>query len=175
MRVILLVVVVFLIGIAVGAFAVYRTMKASTANVQREEEVSQPAAAPDSEPVRVGRTSVVARPFVVPAATADPATIEEVKRMIPNFDSVSLEEGTRILREAALKEFKAAANEMQTRLSEAQQRLGQAQSGGSAAEQQAAMKDLQQVQADQTEKLKQIAARSAAQIEALRQLKATAK
>lgn len=104
----------------------------------------------------------------------DAAAIEEVKRALPNFASVSVEEGTRILREAALKDFKAAADEIEVQVKEAQERLSQARNGGSEAEQQAAMKHLEQIQAEQAEKIKQIAARSQAQIEALRQLKGTA-
>jgi hypothetical protein len=102
----------------------------------------------------------------------DGALVEEVKRSLTNADSISLEEGTRILREAALKQFSATALEVQKELQQAQQELTHAQSSGSEAEQLAAMKHLQQVQARQTEQLKKIAADSQAQIEALRQLKA---
>lgn len=120
--------------------------------------------------VRLIHASSPTRPA---AATSqiDPAATEEVKRTIPNLASVSVEDGTRILREAALKDFKAAANEMEIQVKEAQQRLNQARDGGSDAEQQAAMKHLRQVQADQAKKLQQIAASSQAQIEALQQLK----
>lgn len=108
-----------------------------------------------------------------PVATAEPdaVTIAEVKRALPNFASVSVEEGTRLLRETALTDFAAAADEMEIRLKEAQERASQAQSGGSAAEQQAAVKHLQQVQLEQAGKLKEIAARLAARIAALQQLK----
>ena len=113
-----------------------------------------------------------------PAAAA-PASLElntnavrEVKALIPDLGTVSVEEGTSILREAALKDFTAAAKEMELQLKEAEQRLAQARSGGSDADQQAAMKQLQQVQARQSEKLQEIAARSKAQIDALQQLKA---
>jgi len=99
--------------------------------------------------------------------------VREVKALIPNLGTVSEEEGTRILREAALNEFTAAAKEMQVQLKQAEQRLAQARSGGSDADQQAAMKQLQQVQSEQDQKLKEIAARSKAQIDALQQLKAT--
>ncbi len=57
-------------------------------------------------------------------------------------------------------------------IKEAEQRLLQAQSGGSEADQQAALKHLQQVQAEQTEKLKQIAARFKTQVDVFQQLKA---
>jgi hypothetical protein len=100
------------------------------------------------------------------------AAAEEVKRVLPNFNSISLEEGTRILREAALKQFKEAVTESQNQLQQAGQALNQAQASGSVAEQQTAIKHLQQLQGEQTERLKQIAADSQAQIEALRRLKA---
>jgi hypothetical protein len=98
--------------------------------------------------------------------------VKEVKALIPNLGAMSVEEGTRILREVALKDFTAAAKEMETQVKEAEQRVTQAQNGGSDADQQAARKHLEQVQTEQTEKLKQIAARSQAQIDALQQLKA---
>ena len=109
------------------------------------------------------------------ASQIDPAVAEEVKRQIPNFASVSVEEGTRILREAALKDFKAMASEMEIQIREAEQRVKQAQNGKSEAEQQAALKQLQQVRADHTAKLNEITAGSSAQIEALRRLKEAAR
>jgi len=63
---------------------------------------------------------------------------------------------------------------MQMQLKEAKQRLVQADNGGTEAEQQAAMKHPQEVQAEQTEKLKQIAVRSKTQIDTFQQLKAAA-
>jgi hypothetical protein len=98
--------------------------------------------------------------------------VQEVKALIPNLGDVSVEEGTRILREAALKDFTAATKVMETQVKEAEQRLTQAQNGGSDADQEAARKHLQQVQSEQLEKLKQIAAKSKAQMDALHQLKA---
>ena len=100
--------------------------------------------------------------------------VQEVKALIPDLAAVSVEEGREILQDAALKDFTAATKEMETQIKEAEQRLTQAQNGGSDAEQQAARKHLQQVQAEQTEKLKQIAGRSKAQIDTFQQLKAAA-
>ena len=100
--------------------------------------------------------------------------IEEVKALIPNLSTVSAVAGKQILQDAAYKDFTAAAKEMQVQIKEAEQRMTQAQNGGSEAEQQAALKHLQQVQAEQAEKLQQIAARSKAQLDAFQQLKAAA-
>jgi len=113
-------------------------------------------------------------PVTAPVAISqiNTAAVQEVRALIPDLAAVSVEEGTRILRGAAVKDFKAAAQELEAQVKEAEQRLTQAQSGGSDADQQAAMKHVQQVQAEQTEKLKQIAARSKAQIDTFQQLKA---
>jgi hypothetical protein len=131
-------------------------------------------AALESDLSRAIARVTAAKPATTFAATHTPqleAAAEEVRRSIPNLDSVSLADGKQILRAAALKEFVEATDEMQRRVKEAQQRISQAQNNGSEAEQQAALKLLQQVQAEQTEKLKQIAARSQAQIQALEQIK----
>ena len=120
---------------------------------------------------RVAAAKTATKFAAASAAPADAAVIAEVKRSIPNLDSVSLADGKQILRVAALKEIMVATEEMQRRVKEAQQRISQAQTNGSEAEQQAALKQLQQVQAEQTEKLKQVAARSQAQIQALEQIK----
>ena len=119
---------------------------------------------------RVG-TSPPPAPASAAQAKSDAAALEEVKRALPNFASISLEEGTRILRQAALDEFKAAAQEMESQLKAAQQRLAAAPGSKSEAEQQAAVKELQALQSIQAEKLKEIAARAEAQIQALKQLK----
>jgi hypothetical protein len=58
---------------------------------------------------------------------------------------------------------------------QAEERLAQAQLAGTEAERQAARARFQRVQAEQTKKLKEIAARSQAQIQALEQLKAAAR
>jgi len=146
--------------------------------VQSQQKESLPQLAPEWEAaVESDITRAIVRVMgaqpassLVAVAQPDSATIEEVKRAVPNLASVSVEEGTRILREAVLKDFAAAADEMDLRLKEAEQRVTDAQ-GKSEAEQQAARKNLQQVQLGQAEKLKQVAARLQAQITTLQQLK----
>lgn len=145
-----------------------------------------PRLSPDWEPAleadltrALVRLQDATRPVPVPAPVAlsqiNTAAVQEIRALIPNLVAVSVEEATQILREAALKDFKAAAKEMETQVKEAEQRLAQARNGGSEADQQAARKHLLQVQAEQTEKLKQVAARSALQIDTLQQLKAAAR
>lgn len=106
---------------------------------------------------------------------ADAAVIEDVKRRIPNYASVSLDEGSRILRESALKELQAALSQGVVQLKEAEQRLAQLAETKSEAERQAALQELQRLQAEQAAKLRDITTRSSAQIEALRQIKESAR
>lgn len=101
----------------------------------------------------------------------DAAAVAEVKRAIPDLAAVSLQEGTQLLRQKALNDFAMAAQEMEARIKETQQRISQAQNNASPVDQQAALKEVQQIQSEQTEKLKQIAARLQAQIAALEQIK----
>lgn len=111
-------------------------------------------------------------PMVAPAATrSTPEVLSEVKEAIPNLDAVSSKQGAEILRAAALREFAGAASHLQAKVKEAQERLAAAQKSDSEEEQQAAMKNLQQVQAEQAEKVKEIAARLQEQIAALQQIK----
>ncbi len=105
----------------------------------------------------------------------DPAILAEVKRQIPNFSSVTLEEGSKILREAALKDLQAALGQTQGQLKEAEQRVAQMEEAKSETGKQEALKDLQRLQAQQAAKLGEFTTRSSAQIEALRQLKESAR
>jgi hypothetical protein len=119
---------------------------------------------------------VTAMPAVLAAkatAPVPPEVTNEVVRLIPDFKITSLDDGTRILREAAWKEFTDAGVEGENQIKAAQQKLSEAQSGGTEAEQQAAMKHLQQVQLEQAEKYKQIAARLQTRLTVFEQLKAT--
>jgi hypothetical protein len=109
-----------------------------------------------------------------PLARADTASLEAVRKAIPNLDAVSLEAGTKVLRDAALVQFEQAAEEMEAQVKYAEQRFIQAQGNQSEATQQAAAEQLRKIQAEGRDKLKQIAINSHAQIAALQQLKKTA-
>ena len=84
---------------------------------------------------------------------------------------MSLDEGKKILRADALKEFEAAAKEGSAQLEAAEQQLKDARDSQSAEAQQSAMKHLQETQAAGADKLKQIAARFQEQVAALESLK----
>jgi ABC-type uncharacterized transport system involved in gliding motility auxiliary subunit len=118
----------------------------------------------------VDATRAVAAPTAV--SQINTAAVQEVRALIPDLAAVSVPAGKQILQDAAYKEFTAASKEMQTQVKEAEQRLTEAQKSGTEAEKQAARKHVQQVQAEQIEKLKEIAARSKAQIDTFQQLKA---
>ncbi len=101
-----------------------------------------------------------------------PETTNEILRLIPDVNGTLLQDGIGILRQATVDKFSEAGAEMEKQIQAAQQQASNAQNGGSEAEQQAAMKHLQQVQLEQAEKLKQIAAQLQAQISAFEQMKA---
>jgi hypothetical protein len=146
---------------------------------QEARKESLPQFSPEWEPAlefdlsrAIARVISANRPAERPATPPSNAAVtEEVRTLIPDPVSVSLEEGTRILREKAMTEFAATTEAMEAQVKEAEQRFLQAQRDNSEAAQQAARKELQEVRTQQTEKLKQIAARLHDQIAALEQLK----
>lgn len=107
------------------------------------------------------------------AMTTDPdaATIASVRRLVPEFATLSLEEGTRILRETSVRQLESAVQSTDAQIKEIESRLVEAQARPSATERQSAIQELQRVQSAQSAKLKEISARSLAEIEALRRLK----
>lgn len=117
----------------------------------------------------------VNRPPPTPVFAADIALAEKaaesIQRSIPNLASVSVEEGERILRKAALEEYMTAVAEMEREVKEAQQRVIKAEAAGSEADRQSALEQLRQVQKKHADNLGQITARAQAQIEALQRLK----
>ena len=117
-------------------------------------------------------TRVAAAPMAI--SHVNTAAVQEVKALIPNLADVSMEAGKEILRNAALKDLSTAAKEMEAQVKEAQQRLAGAQGDRSETNQQAAVKYLQQIQAEQAARIQQIAARAKAQMDAFQQLQAAA-
>lgn len=100
-----------------------------------------------------------------------PETTNDIRRLIPDINGTSLEDGIGILRQAAVGKFSAAGAGMEKQIQAAQQQLADAQNGRPEAEQQAALKHLQQVQLEQADKVKLIAAQLQAQISAFEQMK----
>jgi hypothetical protein len=108
------------------------------------------------------------------APKANPATLETVKRLIPNVDSISVDQGKKVLRQASLAEFKQAVQEMQAKVKAAEEKFLQAQADQSEAGQEAARKELAQIQADHLTTLRRLTAASQAQTAALEQIKGAA-
>jgi len=123
----------------------------------------------------IARVSVASATTLVPAVTATPtpapvdATIaEELVRTIPDLQSRSFDDAAKVLREASLAEFTAAAREMQEQVRLAEQQIAATQGQ---ADQQSAVAQLQQLQSEQTAKLKEITARLQQRITVLERLK----
>jgi|GEM_PF-4574324 len=113
-----------------------------------------------------------AAPVQAPAMPVDPAAIKAVKESIPNFETVSLDEGTQTLRNSALAQFTQISQELEEQVKAAERRFVEAKDD--AAAQKAAVEDLRRIQTQATEKLKEIAIHAHAQIAALEQLKKAA-
>lgn len=126
----------------------------------------------------IARVSASIEAPATPAAQAstspvpmDPAISEELLRLIPDLESRSFDDAAKILRESALAEYTVAVREMQGKVQETQKQLAAAQGNKSEADQQAAMKQLQQVQNEETKKLNEIASRLQARLKVLERLK----
>ena len=172
-RMVVLALVSFLLGVVATTFWLRLAPDRTAENLspQASNQENQPD---NQEPARPpSGANPPARTLAESPVPVEPAAIEDVKRALPNYASLSVDQGTEILRQTALKEYAAAAQELQSQVAEAQAELTQA-AGKSPADQQAAMKHLQQVQAAQSQKLQQIAGQLQTQIAALKQLKRTA-
>ena len=105
--------------------------------------------------------------------TVDPATVAEVRKRVPDVDSLSLKEATQKLRATAFQEFQATVNEMSPKITDAQQRIQDLETNGSEAEQVAARQRLRELQKQQTDRLQEITQQLSQEIEALQRLKET--
>jgi hypothetical protein len=108
---------------------------------------------------------------VVVEQKVNPALIEEIKRALPDVTTLSLAEGTRILREKTMIELEKTNLEMETQLKAAEDRFAQAQSSNSESAQQAAGKELQRIRTMHSEKIRKLAMHLQDQISTLEQMK----
>jgi len=169
-RNVMLLLVSFLLGVAATAvwfhFVPVHTAEkpnSPTTDLQNNQQSVTPEVAAMANPP--------AQKFVEQPVPVAQEAVEDVKRALPNYAALTVDEGTEILREAALKEYAAAAQELQAQVTQAQDEVKEAQNK-SPADQQAAMKHLQQVQSEQSQKLQQIGGQLQTRIAALKQLKA---
>jgi len=103
------------------------------------------------------------------------AAQREVEGIIPNLASVSVEEGTQILRDAYLQDFLATLKTTQPEIDALQQRMQQLQDQMSDADRESFLEQLQQLRARQKKQLDELAARVEAQVAALEQIKGVSK
>ena len=164
----LLAVVSFLLGVAATAAWFHQAAKHEASN-PTPEPIVQPSPPQSTEPPPGANPTPA--PLVEQPVPVSADAVEALKTALPNYASLSLDDGTELLRQAALKEFTAAAHEMQSQVGKAEDELSDAENSKSSADQQAAMKQLQQVQSDEQAKLQQIAGKLQTQIAALKQLK----
>jgi hypothetical protein len=117
--------------------------------------------------VEAGRT----QPTWEQSSEPDPAITESVKVTVPNYESIPLEAGTRMLRESMLVELQRAGEENEARIAQAQTALQQARESGTQAQQEAARKALSAAEREHANRLQEIVTKSTAQIRALEKLK----
>jgi hypothetical protein len=110
--------------------------------------------------------SVVAGP-----AAPNAVAVADLKFTLTNLADISVEDGSQILRVAAFQDYQTVAAKMETKVAEARQHLADSQNGGSETDRQAARKQLQSVETEQMEKLKQIATQLQSRITTLEQIK----
>ena len=121
---------------------------------------------------RVAGGAPVAGEVVINPSPANVVSTDELLAAVPGVESLPLGEATQKVKAAGLEEFKTAAAEIQAQLAEAHQELAKAQKEGPEAEQ-AVRKKLQQLQAEQNDKLSEISRRMQGRLAALQQLKRT--
>jgi hypothetical protein len=122
----------------------------------------------------ISRLEDAAEPVQAPTAVSQINTgaVQEVKALIPDIAAVSVDEAKRIIQSATLKDLSSVKKETEAQIKEAEERYRQSLNGGSEPEQLAARQALEKAQAEQKQKLAQLYSKSAAQLEAFRQLKA---
>jgi len=113
-------------------------------------------------------------PVVAKSVPLTPAITNEILKLIPDINAASPEDANRIFHQDFVNQCAKAGAEMEAQINAAAQEVVKAQNSGSPADLEAARKKLSQVQFDQTEKLKEVAAHLQLQLDAFQQMKAAA-
>lgn len=111
---------------------------------------------------------------VAKSAPISPAVTNEIQRLIPDLNGTSLEDGSRILRQASVQQLMTAGAEAENQINQAKQQLAEAQANGSDTAVAAAQKHLQEVQSQQALKVQTIAAQLQDELTVFQQMKAAA-
>jgi hypothetical protein len=104
-------------------------------------------------------------------AKPSPAILASIKKLIPDVSTVSVAQADQIFHADFLKRCGEAGTELEKQIGDAQQKVVAAQAGGSAADLEAARKNLADVQLAQAEKLKAIAADLPVQLAVFQRMK----
>jgi len=122
------------------------------------------------------RVAVPVAPAPVAPEVAKPAPeiVASVNRLIPDLNNTTVETADQIFHAEFLKEIAAAGTEMDAQMAAAQQQATQAQASGSAADVEAAQKNLALVQSAQGEKIRQIAFALKTRLAVFKEMKAAA-
>jgi hypothetical protein len=181
-RVIILALVFFVLGATASALwfsfrsnskaPIQSSLAENNIAPRNQETTTPPPATAPTAPSAVPASHSSAPPAV---AQPDPIALAAIKQSIPNVNAISLEEGTRILRATALVEFLKTTDELKARQKNAEQKFIEGQNNSSTEQQRLATKQLRDLQAEQVEKLQQIAAKSRSEIQTFQQLKRAAR
>ncbi len=112
------------------------------------------------------------RPVRVEPAAPDEADMARVKTAVPNYGELSLEQGTRILRERMSSELQKAEAGLEARRAELRGAIEQAVAAGDQTRQESLKQAITQAELEHTENLKRIMADSQKDVRALELLKA---
>jgi hypothetical protein len=150
----------------------------TVANGERKESLAQlqpewESALPSDLARAILRVAVETPPPVVAKIVPlTPAITNEILRLIPDINAASPEDANRIFRQDFLNQCAKAGAEMEAQINAAAQEVVKAQSSGSPSDLANARKRLTQVQLEQTDKLKEVAAHLQMQLAAFQQMKA---
>jgi hypothetical protein len=111
-------------------------------------------------------------PMVAKSVPLTPAITNEIMRLIPDINAASPKDADRIFHNDFVNQCAKAGAEMEAQINTAAQEVVKAQNSGSPADLDAARKKLAQVQLEQTEKLKEVAAHLQLQLAVFQQMKA---
>jgi len=145
--------------------------KETLARLQPEWEAALPS---DLARAILRVTAEAPPPVVSKSVPIPPGITNEIMRLIPDIAAASPEDADRIFHQDFLDQCAKAGAEMEAQVNAAAQEVVKAQSSGSASELAAAKKNLAQVQFEQTEKLKEVAAHLQLQLAVFQQMKAAA-
>ena len=153
------------LGLNISSGAAKQTMS----RLQSEWE---PALQYDLARAILATASAATTPLRPEVAKPSSEIVNSIKRLIPDVSTTTPEQADQIFHAEFLKEYTEAGKDMETAIQAAQQKVVQAENNGSADELAAARKNLLQVQLDQAEKMKQIAADLQTRLAVFQQMKA---